>query len=71
MLVQGHWVIWIRRKPRLMHCYSNSYHSGQKINLQAGTGIVADSDPEMEFKETINKAKGIFYASLVAEMLDQ
>ena len=23
-------LFWIRRKPRLMHCYSNSYHSGQK-----------------------------------------
>ena len=43
----------------------------KKINLQAGAGIVADSDPEMEFKETINKAKGMFYASLVAEKLDQ
>ena len=43
----------------------------KKINLQAGVGIVADSDPEMEFKETINKAKGMFYASLVAEKLDQ
>ena len=41
------------------------------INLQAGAGIVADSVPEMEFNETINKAKGMFYASLIAEKLDQ
>ena len=43
----------------------------KKINLQAGAGIVADSDPEMEFNETINKAKGMFYASQIAERLDQ
>ena len=31
-----------------------------KNNLQAGAGIVADSDLEMEFKETINKQKECF-----------
>ena len=40
-----------------------------KINLQAGAGIVADSQPEMEFYETINKAKGMFYAASVAEKI--
>ena len=55
-----------------MHCNSHSYYTRQKkINLQAGAGIVADSDPEMEFNETINKAKGMFYASQIAEKLDQ
>lgn len=37
------------------------------IHLQAGAGIVADSDPKMEFQETINKAKGMLYAALLAE----
>ncbi len=27
--------------------------------LQAGAGIVADSDPEMEYRETLNKARGV------------
>ncbi len=27
--------------------------------LQAGAGIVADSDPEMEYQETLNKARGV------------
>ena len=40
-----------------------------KINLQAGAGIVADSKPEMEFLETINKAKGMFYAASLAEKI--
>jgi len=30
-----------------------------RINLQAGAGIVADSDPESEFQETVNKARAV------------
>ena len=30
-----------------------------KLYLQAGAGIVADSDPEMEYQETLNKARGV------------
>lgn len=30
---------------------------GQKVTVQAGAGIVADSDPEKEYQETINKAR--------------
>ena len=33
-----------------------------KMHLQAGAGIVADSIPENEFLETINKAKGMLKA---------
>ena len=33
-----------------------------KIHLQAGAGIVADSDPEAEYQETINKAQGVVKA---------
>jgi len=32
---------------------------GKNLWVQAGAGIVADSDPEMEFQETINKARGL------------
>jgi anthranilate synthase component 1 len=32
------------------------------INIQAGAGIVADSDPRSEFEETINKAKALVTA---------
>ncbi len=38
-----------------------------KIYIQAGAGIVADSSPENEFKETVNKAKGMFKAIHIAE----
>ena len=38
-----------------------------KIHLQAGAGIVADSIPEMEYEETLNKAKGMLKAIRMAE----
>ncbi|MCW8892670.1 MAG: anthranilate synthase component I [Deltaproteobacteria bacterium] len=31
----------------------------ERLYLQAGAGIVADSDPEMEYQETLNKARGV------------
>ncbi len=37
------------------------------IHLQAGAGIVADSIPENEYQETINKAKGMLSAIALAE----
>jgi len=33
-----------------------------KAYLQAGAGIVADSDPAREYQETINKAKALLSA---------
>jgi anthranilate synthase component 1 len=35
--------------------------------VQAGGGVVADSDPEAEFQETVNKAKALFAAADEAE----
>jgi len=32
---------------------------GDKMTVQAGAGIVYDSDPEMEHQECINKAKSV------------
>lgn len=37
------------------------------IHLQAGAGIVADSDPQAEYDETINKARGVMKAIEMAE----
>ena len=31
--------------------------------VQAGAGIVADSNPEKEYQETVNKAKALFKAA--------
>jgi len=40
---------------------------GDKAYIQAGAGIVADSDPESEYMETVNKARGMFKAIEMAE----
>ena len=39
---------------------------GKDVFIQAGAGIVADSDPEREFFETVNKARALKQALLVA-----
>lgn len=40
---------------------------GQKAYIQAGAGIVADSDPRREYEETCNKAKAMMKAIEFAE----
>ena len=35
---------------------------GCKVKVQAGAGIVADSQPTAEFEETLNKARGMLTA---------
>ena len=35
---------------------------GGKAYVQAGAGVVADSDPEYEYNETVNKAMGLIRA---------
>ena len=36
-------------------------------SVQAGAGIVADSIPELEYEETVNKARALFEAIEIAE----
>ena len=40
---------------------------GKEISVQAGAGIVADSDPEREYEETINKARALAQAVEMTE----
>jgi len=40
-----------------------------QIHIQAGAGIVADSNPASEYQETINKASALFKAIAIAEQL--
>lgn len=42
---------------------------GDGIMMRAGAGIVADSDPEKEYEETVNKSKAVFEAVKFAEEL--
>ena len=37
--------------------------------MRAGAGIVADSDPEKEYRETVNKSKAVFEAARFAAEL--
>ncbi len=39
--------------------------------IQAGAGIVADSVPEREYEETLNKARGLLKAVEITEMRDE
>lgn len=40
---------------------------GSRLYVQAGAGVVADSVPALEWKETINKARSIFRAAAMSE----
>jgi len=40
------------------HCSENLWN----VEIQSGAGVVADSIPEKEYQETLNKAKGMFTA---------
>jgi len=40
---------------------------GDVVSIQAGAGIVADSDPASEYQETLNKAKALAVAIQMAE----
>jgi anthranilate synthase component 1 len=40
---------------------------GNTVSIQAGAGIVADSDPETEYQETLNKARALAVAVEMAE----
>ena len=42
---------------------------GDTVYLQAGAGIVADSDPEREHAECLNKSRGMLQALKRAEQL--
>jgi anthranilate synthase component 1 len=40
---------------------------GNSVSVQAGAGIVADSNPTTEYQETVNKASAMLRAIDVAE----
>ena len=44
---------------------------GNKAYVQAGAGIVADSVPELEYRETMNKARGLLRAIELTEKRTQ
>jgi anthranilate synthase component 1 len=49
--------------------FLREHEQGEEMDLyiQAGAGIVADSDPDKEYEETLNKARGLRRAVQLAE----
>ena len=43
-------------------CFGTPVAYNGKIYIQAGAGLVADSDPTSEYQETVNKAKALLRA---------
>ena len=50
-------------------CIRTAVIKNGRIYIQSGAGIVADSVPENEFMETVNKAKGMLKAVALAEKM--
>lgn len=48
-----------------------AYKKNGRVFVRSGAGIVADSDPEKEYKECINKAKAVVHALKLAEEADE
>jgi len=46
-----------------------AYIAGGRFNIQAGGGIVADSEPSKEWWESVNKARALLTAAQIAEKL--
>src|SRR5215475_5210306 len=44
------------------------FMKGKRAYLQVGAGIVADSDPDKEFQETMNKAQAVLRAVEIARL---
>lgn len=47
-----------------------AYKKNGRVFVRSGAGIVADSDPDKEFEECINKAKAVIHALRLAEEAD-
>ncbi|HBJ95734.1 MAG TPA: anthranilate synthase component I, partial [Lentisphaeria bacterium] len=43
---------------------------GDTLTMRAGAGIVADSVPEDEYQETLNKSRAVFKAAELAAKLN-
>ena len=46
------------------------YRRGNEATIQAGAGIVADSNPKKEYEEVMNKSKALKVAARITMQLD-
>ena len=56
------WVLRPHRRARHEHCHSDGARFRDRVYFSAGGGIVADSDPQQEYLETLDKARGLIDA---------
>jgi anthranilate synthase component I len=66
-LCRGGRLFRLFRQYGFLHHHPHLSHQGQDLWIQAGAGIVADSDPQKEYEETINKSMGLRRAVELAE----
>ena len=62
-------LFWVEETTTLVLQLELRFLKNKNIYLQTGAGIVADSEPDMEFYETINKAKGMLSAACLAQKM--
>ena len=54
-----------------MHRHPHAHAvAGGAVSVQAGAGLVYDSEPAAEYQETVNKARALFTAVAQAESRD-
>ena len=57
----------LRRQPGFLHRDSHHHDPRRRARVQAGAGIVADSNPAAEYEETRDKARALLQAIEMAE----
>jgi len=55
-LTRHHYLAW--QPPLRLTVKDGEVRAGDRLYLQVGGGIVADSDPQREYEETLHKARG-------------
>jgi anthranilate synthase component 1 len=67
----GYWGFPVEGKSNMDFCITirTIVQHGSKAYIQAGAGIVADSDPQREYRECVNKAKALSEAIKMAESI--
>ena len=58
----GDWLLERDRRARQQHRHPHRRRTAGRVYFSAGGGIVADSDPEQEYRETLDKARGMIDA---------
>ena len=48
-----------------------AYKKNGKVFIRSGAGIVADSDPEKEYEECLNKAKAVMNALYASQEVEK